>query len=100
MGGKKFQTGLHICQSTISDTGKLLCTPIRRWMDLCSPLSLRHSCTGLHPPCRSPGRGTGGRHSPVLWPPVPTSYPALELLKCGAACLLLLLAGQQYLWQG
>lgn len=57
-GEKSFQTGLHICQSTIRDTGKLLCTPVRSWMDLCSRLCPSDTRASARIP-RIRARGTG-----------------------------------------
>lgn len=67
LGEKVFWTGLCVCQSTVSDTGKLLCRPVCPQMDSCSPCvpqTLKYCAS----PCWNLGCGTIRRHSPALQP--------------------------------
>lgn len=94
MGGKSSQTGLHICQSTTGETGKLLCAAHRPRVDLCSRLCPSDTCASAHIPLV--GVRDRWEAQPSIATQVPTSHPASEVLREGsAACSLALLSGQR-----
>lgn len=104
MGGKNsFQTGLHICQSTVSDIGKLLCTPVRPRMDLCGPPCPSDTrglaCTPLVGP-RGTGAAGGTSQRWDLGVRLLPSFGAVEMRCCTLAHPALRPALRLLAWQG